>query len=117
MLFNKTECMRSTVRTQCEEKTADCWETVLGCLEELFDDADEFVVLSLADKDIKHNVRFVQSAWTTRGLTVQLGIEEKNGTRLVEKFCSQEECAEIFRKFLETSKVEDIKSYSEVKFK
>lgn len=115
MLFKKTKCEQSTVRTLCEEKAADSWDTVLGCLDELFDDTDEFVVLTLAE--IKHNIRYVQSAWTTRGLTVQLGIEEKDGTRLVEKYCSQEECIGIFRKFYETSKVENIKSYGEVKFK
>lgn len=115
MLFENSKCERSTVRTQYEEKAADSWETVQGCLDELFEDADDFVVLELAD--IKYNIRYIQSAWTTRGFTVQLGIEEKDGTRLVEKYCSQEECVEIFRKFFETSKVDKVKDYSEVQFR
>lgn len=115
MLFTKSECTRSTVRTSSEEKDADRWETVLGCLNELFAFEDDFVVLTLAD--IRHNIRYVQSALMAQGLIVQLGIEEEHGTRLVEKICSAEECLEIFRRFFETSEVKNIDSYSEVKFK
>ncbi|MDE7229772.1 MAG: hypothetical protein K2N56_04760, partial [Oscillospiraceae bacterium] len=97
MLFEKTRTERSTVRNQCEEVSADSWETVLDFLNKMFDDPEEFVVLSLAE--IKHNIGFVQSAQVEGGLTVQLGIEEENGTRLVEKYCSEEECVEIFREF------------------
>lgn len=114
MLFEKTICERSTVRNQCEEMPADSWETVLDLINEMLDDHDEFVVLTLAE--ISHNIRYVQSTWTIDGLVVQLGVEEENGTRLVEKYCSEEECVEIFRKFFETSKVENIKDYNEVKF-
>lgn len=114
MLFEKSKPERSTVRNQCEEVSAESWETVLGFLNQLIDDPDEFVVLSLAE--IKSNVRFIQSAWTAKGLTVQLGIEEENGTRLVEKLCSEAECIEIFRKFYDTSFVDNVSEYREVKF-
>ncbi len=115
MLFKKSKCERSTVRSQNEEKNADRWKIVLDFLNRLFDEPeDEFVVLTLAN--IKHNIRYVQSTWTSQGLIVQLGIEENGGTRLVEKYCSEEECIEIFRKFYETSDVADIKDYSEVEF-
>ncbi len=114
MLFKKTDCERSTVRNQCDEIYADSWETVLDFLNKMFDDPEEFVVLSLAE--IKHNIRYVQSALVTNGLTVQLGIEEENGTRLVEKLCSEAECIEIFREFYNTTNVVNINEYSEVKF-
>lgn len=115
MLFEKTKTERSTVRNQCEEVSADSWEAVLGFLDKLlYDDPSEFIVLSLAE--ITGSVRFVQSAWVAKGLTVQLGIEEENGTRLVEKICSEKECVEIFRRFYDTSTVENINEYSEVRF-
>lgn len=114
MLFEKTKCERSTVRTQYEEKFADRWETVFDCISEMLDDSDGFVTLTLAD--IKHNIRYVQSALVSDGLTVQLGIEEENGTRLVEKLCSENECIEIFREFYNTTNVANINEYSEVKF-
>lgn len=114
MLFEKSKPERSTVRNQCEEADADNWETVLGFLNQLIDEPYEFVVLSLAET--KSNIRFIQSAWVANGLTVQLGIEEENGTRLVEKLCSEAECVEIFRRFYDTSTVENINEYSDVKF-
>ena len=115
MLFEKTENTRSTVRNQCDEVPADSWETVREFLNIMFndEDKDEFVVLSLAGTQ---PIRYVQSAWTKNGLVVQLGIDEENGTRLVEKFCSEEECVKIFHEFYDTSNVSNIKEYSEVQF-
>lgn len=114
MLFEKTKTERPTVRNQCEEGSADCWETVLDFLNKMFDDPEDFVVLSLAE--IKYNVGFVQAAQVGGWLTVQLGIEDENGTRLVEKLCSEEECVKIFREFYNTTNVANIDEYSEVKF-
>lgn len=117
MIFKKEAYSKSTVRTQNEEKYADNWETVFECLEELFNDSDEFVVLTLADDNVKHGIQYIQSAWTADGLTVQLGVEEKDGIRLVERFVSMVECENIFKRFFETSEVENVKDYSEVQFK
>lgn len=115
MLFEKSKTERSTVRNQCEEMSADSWELVRSFLiEMLYDDPSEFVVLSLAE--ITSNIRFVQCALVSEGLTVQLGIEEENGTRLVEKICSEAECVEIFRRFYETSMVDNVSEYREVKY-
>lgn len=115
MLFEKSKYTRSTVRTQNEEKTADSWQTVLDCVNFMIaEGGEEFVVLTLAD--IKHNIRYVQSAPVGDGFTVELGIEEENGTRLVERLCSAEECVEVFREFYDTSNVSNIDEYSEVKF-
>ena len=75
---------------------------------------DEFVVLTLVD--IKHNIRYVQSADVGEKFTVQLGIEEENGTRLVEKLCSESEVIEIFHEFFNTTNVANIDEYTEVEF-
>ena len=115
MLFGKPVYTSSTVRTQFEEKPADKWETVLDCVNYMLDKGgDEFVVLTLVD--IKYNIRYVQSAPVGERFTVQLGIEEENGTRLVEKLCAEEEVVEIFREFFNTTNVSGIDKYTEVEF-
>lgn len=115
MLFEKTENTRSTVRNQCDEVPADSRETVREFLDIMFndEDKDEFVVLSLAGTQ---PIRYVQSAWTKNGLTVQLGVDEENGTRLIEKFCSEEECVNLFREYYNTKNVSNISEFTEVKF-
>lgn len=115
MLFEKTENTRSTVRNQCDEVPADRWETVREFLNIMFNDEnkDEFVVLSLAGTQ---PIRYVQSAWTKNGLVVQLGIDEENGTRLIEKNCSEEECADIFREYYDAKNISNISEFNEVKF-
>ena len=116
MLFGKPVYTRSTVRTQFEEKDADNWQTVLELVNFMLDEGgDEFVVLTLVD--IKYNIRYVQSAPVDDNrFTVQLGIEEENGTRLVEKLCSEEDVVEIFREFFTTTNVKNINEYNEVEF-
>lgn len=117
MLFKREACNRSTVRTQNKEKYADSLDDVYASLGILFNDPEEFIVLTLEDSKVKHGIQYIQSAWTADGLTVQAGVEEKGMIRLVEKYISPFECEKIYKKFFETSEVENIKDYSEVKFK
>ena len=115
MLFGKPKYTRSTVRTQYKEKDADSWQTVLELVNYMLDEGgDEFVVLTLVD--IKNNIRYVQSAPVDDKFTVQLGVEEENGTRLVEKLCSESEVIEIFHEFFNTTNVSNIAEYTEVEF-
>ena len=115
MLFGKPKYTSSTIRTQYEEKSADKWETVLDCINNMIDEGgDEFVVLTLVD--IGHSIRYVQSAPVGELFTVQLGVEEENGTRLIEKLCPEEEVIEIFREFFNTTNVANIDEYTEVEF-
>lgn len=115
MLFKNTKCtMPKNVRTQYDEMPADSWEIVCDCLDEMFEDDDDFVVLTLAE--ISHNVRYVQARQQDDGIIVQLGVEVEGGTKLVEKLFSEEECVEIFREFYETSNVKNVEQYTEVQF-
>ena len=115
MLFGKPVYTRSTVRNQFEEKDADSWETVLDCIYNMVDEGgEEFVVLTLVD--IKYNIRYVQSAPVEEKFTVQLGVEEANGTRLIEKLCSEKEVIDIFHEFFHTTNVSNIDEYTEVEF-
>ncbi len=113
--FGKVICnAKHTVRTQEIEKTAPSWHMVEECLWDMFEDADEFVVLTVGDA--RYHIRFIQAAQIAEGITVQLGIEEGEHTRLVEKTCSEDECMEIFQRFYDSSQVQDVERYTPVEF-
>lgn len=84
-------------------------------LDEAFENDEQFLTLSL-EKALYDGVYFVQAARLPDGLiTVELGIESENGTKLVEKAMDEVSCAKIMMHFLDTAKVEDIESYTLVK--
>lgn len=89
--------------------------TAMYMLDEAFENDEQFLTLSL-EKALYDGVYFVQAARLPNGLiTVELGIENENGTKLVEKAMDEVSCAKIMMHFLETAKVEDIESYTLVK--
>lgn len=114
--FQKTECIapKTISMQQITDHAVSSWETVENCLLDMFEDADEFVVLTL--EEIHHQIRYVQAAQIKEGVIVQLGIEEGDHTRLVEKECTKEECCEIFQKFYNSSYVQDVEQYKPVQF-
>ena len=117
MLFEKTKCdVPHKLHTQTLERAAKNWQDVLDRVLEMFDDDDEFVTLTVGDA--RHNIRYVQAVRDTRGdrIIVQLGIEDENHTRLVEKLCGENECVEIFREFYDSASVRDLDKYKPVKF-
>lgn len=113
--FGKVTCnTKHTVRTQEIEKTAPSWHMVEECLWNMFEDDNEFVVLTVGDA--RYHIRYIQAAQIPEGITIQLGIEEGEQTRLVEKTCSEEECMEIFQEFYHSSHVQDVEHYTPVEF-
>lgn len=80
---------------------------------DMFEDEDEFVTLTVGE--LLHQIRYIQAAQTGSGIIVQLGIEEGEQTRLVEKECTQEECMNIFRVFYESALVQNLEEYAPVK--
>ncbi len=84
-------------------------------LDEAFENDEQFLTLSL-EKPLYDGVYFVQAARVPDGMiSVQLGIEQENGTKLVEKLTDEVTCAKIMMHFLDTAKVEDIESYTLVR--
>ena len=62
-------------------------------------------------------IRFIQSTQLkTGGITLELALETPQGTRLVEKDCTQQECLEIFREFYNTTSVQGVEQYTPVEF-
>ena len=91
------------------------WDEVEFRIRKMLDTADEHVLLCLGTAS--YGVRYIQSAHKPGGYTLQLGLEQGEHTRLVEKDVTPEEIREIFRKFYDLGIVEGIEKYKPVKFK
>ena len=71
------------------------FDDVEDYLQEMFDDFDQFVTLTLIEAT--NGVRFIQACQILGGiLNIQLGLENNEGTKLVEKNCSKEVLNEHF---------------------
>lgn len=115
VVFGKTICnVPRKVSTQEVERSVDSWEEVADYILDMFEDEDEFVVLTVGE--LLHQIRYVQAAQVSSGIIVQVGIEEGEQTRLVEKECTQEECMNIFREFYESALVQNLEEYTPVEF-
>ena len=90
------------------------WQQVENGLEDVFGDSNQFLVLTL--QKIRHNIRYVQATQCDDGIVVQLGVENNNTTKLVEKICSEEEYIDIFKEFYNSSAVKNLQDYTPVKF-
>lgn len=77
---------------------------------------DQFVVLTAPAA--QNHVRFVQATVHRSGeLEVELGVENEDGTRLYYKYCSEEECYQIFLDFYDNYGFSpDLKEYKPVGF-
>lgn len=115
VVFQKTVCHTSwNVRTQEVDQSVSSWDEVEGFILEMMADEDEFVTLTTGD--VRHHICYVQAVQNEKGIIVQVGIEEGEQVRLVEKICSQKECMDIFREFYASSCVQGLEKYSPVEF-
>ncbi|MBE6888596.1 MAG: hypothetical protein E7485_01080 [Ruminococcaceae bacterium] len=84
-------------------------------LDEAFQNDEQFLTLSL-EKPLYDGVYFVQAARIPSGaISVQVGIESEDGTKLVGRLTDEVTCAKIMMYFLDTAKVESIDDYEVVK--
>lgn len=113
--FKTVPCPSPTVLgSQNGELHNVSWQQVEDGLEDVFDDSSQFLVLTL--QEIRHGIRYVQAAQCDDGITVQLGMEKNNATKLVEKICSEQECIDIFKEFYNSSAVRNVQDYVPVEF-
>lgn len=83
-------------------------------LEIMFADPEQFAVLTAPKA--KNKVRYVQACIQGDQIEVQLGIEEEDGTHLMCKLCSREECMRIFLDFYDGFFAPEMKEYQPVQF-
>ncbi len=84
-------------------------------LDEAFQNDEQFLTLSL-EKPLYDGVYYVQAARIPSGaISVEVGIESEEGTKLVGQLTDEVTCAKIMMYFLETAKVEDIDDYEVIR--
>ncbi len=85
-------------------------------LEDVYHTPDQF--LTLTSPEAQNKVRYVQTCYNNEKdeIEVELGIEEQDGTHLVYKMCSLEECRDIFIEFFENKFQPQWNEYQPVQF-
>ncbi|MDE7245329.1 MAG: hypothetical protein K2O18_15340 [Oscillospiraceae bacterium] len=115
VFFQKIACKEPwNIRTQEVDQPVESWDEIETYIRDMLDDGNQFVTLT-AEK-INSNIRYVQASQYGCEIVVQLGIEEGEYTRLVEKMCTEEECLDIFREYFFSTHVRNPGDYSPVKF-
>lgn len=105
--------MISNQNGRIENPTKDDLKNYLDLLFE--EKGDQFITLSL--EAAKNSVRFMQATYIGNDLIVQLGLENNNKIKLVEKkFNSSKECIIAFYQFFDYGFVDDVELYEPVKF-
>lgn len=80
----------------------------------IIDDTQQFITLELSEA--YYGVRYVQASVNDGKISVQLGLEDGDSTKLVEKICSQEECQRIFLDLFDYGYVNEVENYKPVQF-
>ena len=116
VIFKNTSCdVPRRVASQSGERDVTSWDEVEEAIRDMLADPEEFVILTVGDP--RFGIRFIQSTQLkTGGITLELALETPQGTRLVEKDCTQQECLEIFREFYNTTSVQGVEQYTPVEF-
>lgn len=101
-----------TLENQNEKIANICDKDIENYLEEMFMDYDQFVIL--APETAINEISFVQACQVDDMINIQLGLEERNGSKLVEIYCSKRECVDIFLHFYATGRIENMEHYTPV---
>ena len=83
-------------------------------IQKIIDDTQQFVTLELTEAN--YGVRYVQASVNYGKISVELGLEEGDNIKLVEKVCSKEECQRIFLDFFDYGYVNEMEKYTPVQF-
>jgi len=114
--FKNTVCDAARrVGCQSGERDVHSWEEVERAIRNMLNDPEEFVILTVGDP--RHGIRFIQATRLKNGnITVELALESADGTRLVDKECSEQECLAVFREFYNTTDVPGREQYKAMEF-
>ena len=114
VIFKNMESRQGfTLRNQESELTDFRDIDIEDYLTDMFDSPGQFVVL--AAPQAQYKVRFVQACTHNGEIEVEIGIEEE-GTRLLYKMCSREECYRIFLDFYDNIFIPEMEEYKPVEF-
>ena len=90
------------------------WDEVLVRIRKMIDVNDEHVLLNL--KQATYGVRYMQAASAPGGYDLQVGLEEGDQTKLVDKIVSEQELLDRFEIFYRYGYVDNLGEFKPVQF-
>ena len=90
------------------------WDDVTARIRKMMDMNDEHVLLTL--KQSVYGVRYMQAASAPGGYDLQVGLEEGNQTKLVNKIVGDQELFERFEVFYRYAYVDNLGEFKPVQF-
>ena len=90
------------------------WDDVAARIRKMMDVNDEHVLLTL--NQATYGVRYMQAAQTEGGYDLQVGLEEGNQSKLVEKIVDNKEMFDSFQIFYRYGYVDNLGEFSPVHF-
>lgn len=90
------------------------WDDVTARIRKMMDMNDEHVLLTL--KQSVYGVRYMQAASAPGGYDLQVGLEEGNQTKLVDKIVGEQELFERFEVFYRYGYVDNLGEFKPVEF-
>ena len=90
------------------------WEDVMVRIRKMIDVNDEHVLLTL--KQATYGVRYMQAASTPGGYDLQVGMEEGDQTKLVDKIVAEQELFDRFETFYRYGYVDNLGEFKPVQF-
>ena len=90
------------------------WDDVSARIRKMMDVSDEHVLLTM--KQATYGVRFMQAAKTEGGYDLQVGLEEGDQSKLVERIVDANELNERFQVFYRYAYVDNLGDFTPVKF-
>ncbi len=90
------------------------WEDVMVRIRKMIDVNDEHVLLTL--KQATYGVRYMQAASAPGGYDLQVGMEEGDQTKLVDKIVAEQELFDRFETFYRYGYVDNLGEFKPVQF-
>ena len=114
--FERVEYMNGSKLENFYDSPIDdpSWDDVEARIRKMMDVNDEHVLLTL--KQATYGVRFMQAAQTAGGYDLQVGIEEGDQSKLIEKIVDNKELFDRFQVFYRYGYVDDLGKFTPVNF-
>ena len=90
------------------------WDDITARIRKMMDMNDEHVLLTL--KQAVYGVRYMQAASAPGGYDLQVGLEEGNQTKLVDKIVGEKELFDRFETFYRYAYVDNLGEFKPVQF-
>jgi hypothetical protein len=108
------ESMDFTIENQDGCKVVEGDGDLFEYVEIMLDDAEQFV--TLCAPGALDGIRYVQACLVDQGIEVEIGVEDKEATKLYFKLCTEEELKDIFVAFYHDRFRPDKSLYEPVEF-